>query len=62
MAGLLGDTAQKRAFLLGFNDADRFAVNEQEIIAGAGFERDFAEGDAAPGGKINLDVVLNGPA
>ena len=62
MAGLLGDTAQERAFLFGFNDADRFAVNEQEIIAGAGFERDFAEGDAAPGRKINFGVVLNGPA
>ena len=62
VTGLLGDARQERALLLGLGDADRFAVHEQEIVARAGFERRFAQGDAASGGWIELLVVLNEPA
>lgn len=37
-------------------------IDEEQVVAGAGFERDFAEGDATAGGEINGFVVLNDPA
>ena len=61
MSGLLGDARQESAFLLGLNDADPFAIDEQEIVAGAGFQRHFAQRDAASRGRIELFVVLNDP-
>ena len=61
MTGLLGDARQESALLLGLGDADGFAVHKQEIIARAGFEGRFAQGDAASGGGIELFVILNNP-
>jgi hypothetical protein len=62
MGRLLGDARQERALLLSLGDADGFAVHEQEIIARAGFHRDFAQRDAASTGGIERPVVLNDPA
>ncbi len=62
MGRLLGDARQERAFLLGLDDADGFAIDEQEIIAGAGFKRRLTQCDTAPGGGIELLVILNDPA
>lgn len=62
MAGLLGNARQQCALLFGFGNSDSFAVYEQEVIAGAGFERCFAQGDAASGGGVELLVLLNDPA
>ena len=38
------------------------AVHEQEMVAGAGFERGLAQRDAASGGGVELPVILNDPA
>ena len=62
MGGLLGDARQERAFLLGLDYAGGFAIDEQKIIAGSGFQRRFAQRDAASGGGIELLVILNDPA
>jgi hypothetical protein len=62
VAGLLGDGAQEGPFLLGFKDAERFAIHEQKIIASPGLERDLAQSDAAPGGKVHFGVILDDPS
>ena len=62
MRGLLGNARQQRAFLLGFDDADGLAIDQQQVIAGAGLERCFAQRDALPGGEIHRLVILRGPA
>jgi len=62
MVGLLGDAGEQGALLFRLIDADRLAVHQQEAIAGAGFERGFAQRDTASGGRIELPVILNHPA
>jgi hypothetical protein len=44
---LPGDAGERGAGFFGFDHADRDAVNEEQVVAGAAFERDFAQGDAA---------------
>ena len=44
------------------HDTDRFALNEEEIVAGAGLQRRFADSDAQAGERVELLVVLNQPA
>jgi len=38
------------------------AIDQEQVVAGAGLERDFAEDDAATGGEIDGPVILNNPA
>lgn len=44
------------------DDAGSLPIHEQEVVAGAGLERRFAQRDATPGRRIELFVILNGPA
>ena len=62
MAGLLGDTRKEGALLFGLGNANGLAVHNQQVIAGAGFERDFAQGDPASGRGVKIAVILNHPA
>jgi len=62
VGGLLGDAGERGAGLLGFDHANRLAADEEQIIAGAGLELDFAEGDAGTGGKVDGFDILNDPA
>jgi len=41
MAGLLGHGRKRGPFLLRLHDTDGEALNEQEVIAAAGFERNL---------------------
>jgi hypothetical protein len=59
---LFGDGGKGRALLLGFDNTQGFTIHEQEIIARAGGERNFAQRNATAGGEINGLVVLNDPA
>ena len=59
--GLLGDNGKRRARLFRFDDAQGFAIHEQEIIAWAGVERNFAQRNAASGGKIHRFEILHDP-
>ena len=38
------------------------AIDKQEVVAGAGFQRNFTQGDAARGRRIELLVILHDPA
>ena len=62
MAGLIGYRREERALIFRLYDAERFAIHEQQIIATARFERDFAESNAAGCGRIVLLVILHRPA
>ena len=44
------------------DDAGSFPIHKQEVVAGAGLERRFAQRDTTPGRQIELFVILNGPA
>ena len=61
-AGLIGDTRKRGACFLGLDDADRLAVDEQQVVAAAALQRHFAQRDAAPGGEVERLVILNDPA
>ena len=45
MAGLVRHGGQRGAGSFRLDDTDRFAIDEQEVVASAGFERDFAKSD-----------------
>jgi hypothetical protein len=62
VAGLLGDGGEGGAGFLGLDHAEGQAIDEEEIIAAAGRERDLAEGDAAGGGGVIGAIILDGPA
>ena len=59
---LLGDDGERGALFLCLDDTEGFAVHEQQVIAGAGRERDFTKRDAASGREIHGRVILNHPA
>ena len=59
---LVGDDGERGANLLCLNHAESFPIHEQQVIARAGRERDFAQRDAATSGKVHLLVILNDPA
>ena len=61
-ARLLGDGRERGAFLLRLDDTERMAIHEQQVIAGAGLQRNFTQRDAAAGGKIHRLEILNDPA
>jgi hypothetical protein len=61
-SGLVRDSGECRAFLLGFNHAQRLAVHKQQIVTRAGLERRFAQRNAASGGGVKLLVILYDPA
>jgi hypothetical protein len=58
---LLGDGGERGAGLFGFDDDDGDAIDEQEVIARASFERHFADGNAGSGGEIEGFVILEYP-
>ena len=62
VTGLLGHAGQARSRPLGFHHTDRLAVDDKQVITGAGSERDFPDGNAASGSEIELFVILNDPA
>jgi hypothetical protein len=49
------------AFLFGFDHAECFAVYEQQVITGAGFERNLPNSDPTPSGEIDGLVILDNP-
>ena len=61
VGGLLGDGGKRGAFFFGLDHAERDAINEEEVVAAAGLERNLAERDAAGGGRVESLVVLDGP-
>ena len=61
MAGLFSDARQECALFLGFGDPDGVTIHEQEIVTRTGFERHFAQGNAAADGGIELPVILHDP-
>ena len=59
---MVGDLRERDAGFLGFDDADGFAVDEKQVVAAAFFQTNFADGDAARRGEVELLVVLDDPA
>lgn len=60
--GLLGDSGEGRAFFLGFDDAERLAIDEEDVVGGAAVGLHFADRDAAGGVEIERGDVLDRPA
>ena len=52
MAGLVRHGGKRGAGFFRLDDADRFAIYEQEVVATAGFERDFAKSDPLPNSEV----------
>ena len=59
--GLFGDTGQQGAHLLGLDHAHGCPVHQQQVVAGAGLQRHFPQGDAPSRAGIELLVVLDDP-
>ena len=62
MRGLFGDTGKQSAFFFSLDHTHGFPIHEQEIIAGAGFERGFPQRYSATGGKVHGLEILHDPA
>lgn len=64
LAGLSLDAGQCGALLLGFDDAGGLAIEVEQVVgaAVAGFEREFAQRDAARGVDVGLGDVEHAPA
>ena len=65
--GILGGLrfdARERALGLGFDCADRLAVEIEQVVreAEARLHRELAHGDAATGGQVEVIAVLDDPA
>ncbi len=60
-AGLVGDGREMRSCFFGFDDADRFAINQQEVVAATFLQPDFTNCDSFARGEVELLVVLNDP-
>ncbi len=52
LAGLLGHAGERDAGFLCFDDADRFAIDEEQVIAATFLQADFANGDSPRCRKI----------
>jgi hypothetical protein len=52
MAGLVRHGGQHGAGSFRLDDTDRFAIYEQEVVATAGLERDFAKSDPLPNSEV----------
>ena len=61
MGRLLGDAGEERAFLLRFDYSGGLAIDEEEVVAGAGLEGGFADGDSPTRERVELLVVLDDP-
>jgi hypothetical protein len=59
---LIGDAGEGCSFLFGLDDADGFAVDQQQVVARAGFEGDLAQRDTATSREVHLLEVLHRPA
>ena len=61
--GALGlHASQRLAHFLRLDDSNSLSVYDQQIIGGAGRERKFSNGDAAPRAEVELGIVLYQPA
>lgn len=60
--GLLGDGRERGAFLFRFDDTERVAVHQHQVIAGPGGKRHLAHRDPPACGEIQCLVILNDPA
>jgi hypothetical protein len=58
---LLGDGGEGGAFFLGFDDAERLAIDEEDVVGGAAVGLHFPDGDAAGCVEIEVANALNGP-
>ena len=61
MTGLLGNHGKRCALLFCLDHTESFAIHQQQIVTAPGFERDFAQRDTAPGGRVERLVILNDP-
>ena len=52
MTGLLGNHGKRCALFFCLDHAESVAIHQQQIVTAPGFERDFAQRDAAPGGRV----------
>lgn len=59
---LLGDSGERGAFFLGFDNAEGLAADEEDVVSGAAVGLHFADGDSAGGGEIEVANALNRPA
>lgn len=61
--GLGFDAGEGRANFFGFDGADGMGIDEEEVVgfAVAGFEGDFADGDATGGVEVEGGAVLDKP-
>jgi hypothetical protein len=59
---LLCNTGEQRAFRLRLDYTERLAIDEQQVIAASGLERNFTQRNTARGGRIELRIVLYHPA
>jgi hypothetical protein len=57
-----GGDVLAEGFLLGLDDADRLAIDEEDVVGGAGVGGVFADGLAGPSLKLDGVFVLNGPS
>ena len=62
MGGLVSHGGERHADFLGFNHANGLAIHQQQVIAAARFQGNFAKSDAAGGAKVNVFVILDDPA
>ena len=59
--GLIGDRAEGPARFFCFNSADRFSIDEQEIIGRAGLGGILTDSNAKRCAKVELLVLLDAP-
>ncbi len=59
---LLFDAGEGGADLLGLDGADGLAIDEEQVVGGAGGERELADGDAASRAEVEPGAVLHHPA
>ncbi len=60
VGGLFGDGGERGALRLGFDYAEREAVDEEKVIAATEGEENFTKGNAASRGGFDGHIVLHG--
>ncbi len=59
---LIGNGRKRGSLLFGLDNSHGLSIDKQQVIARPGFERDFPDDDAAPGGEVQRPVILKDPA
>ncbi len=60
--GLLGDSGECSADFLRLDDAERLAIDEEDVVGGTAHGLHLADGDATGGGEVNIFHILHSPA